>query len=115
MPPKKARVEEEVQTNETIQDLNGKVEELEQIRRELDEMTKTMLSMEKDQDMRNMLFEDYNKKKGEEIESLRRENKERSEGLALRTAVEKVIPARNVPHGQSPMELLTPRELSQTT
>ena len=26
-----------------------------------------------------------------------------------------MIPARNVPRGQSPMELLTPRELSQTT
>ena len=29
--------------------------------------------------------------------------------------MEKAIPARNVPRGQSPMELLTPRELSQTT
>ena len=48
-----------------------KVKELEKIRRELDEMTKTMLSMEKDRDMRNILFEDCNKKKGEEIESLR--------------------------------------------
>ena len=33
----------------------------------------------------------------------------------MTTAVEKVIPARNIPRGQSPMELLTPRELSQTT
>ena len=33
----------------------------------------------------------------------------------MTTAVEKAIPARNVPHGQSPMELLTPRELSQST
>ena len=31
------------------------------------------------------------------------------------TAVERVIPTRNIPRGQSPMELLTPRELSQTT
>ena len=30
-------------------------------------------------------------------------------------AVERAIPARNVPRGQSPMELLTPREISQTT
>ena len=45
---------------------------------------------------------------------MRREYKERSERLALTTAVEKVIPTRNIP-GQSPMELLTPRELSQTT
>ena len=115
MPPKKARVEEEVQTNETIQDLNGKIKELEKIRRELDEMTETMLSMEKDRNMRNRLFEDCNKKKGEEIESLRRKYKERSERLALTTAVEKMIPARNVPRGQSPMELQTSRELSQTT
>ena len=48
-----------------------KVKELEKFRRELDEMTKTMLSMEKDRAMRNILFEDCNKKKGEEIESLR--------------------------------------------
>ena len=35
--------------------------------------------------------------------------------MALTTAVEKVIPARSVPRGQSPMEFLTPREMSQTT
>ena len=33
----------------------------------------------------------------------------------MTTAVEKVIPTRNFPRGQSPLELLTPRELSQTT
>ena len=44
MPPKRARVEEEDQTNETMQDLNGTVEELEKTRRELDEMTRTMLA-----------------------------------------------------------------------
>ena len=33
----------------------------------------------------------------------------------MTTAVEKVIPARNIPRGQSTMELLTPREMSQTT
>ena len=33
----------------------------------------------------------------------------------MTTAVEKAIPTRNTPHGQSPMELLTPREMSQTT
>ena len=36
VPPKRTRVEEEVQTNETMQDLNGTIEELEKIRRELD-------------------------------------------------------------------------------
>ena len=33
----------------------------------------------------------------------------------MTTAVEKVIPEKNVPRGQCRMELLTPRELSQTT
>ena len=117
VPPKRARVEEEVQTNETTQDLNGTIEELEKTRRKLDKMAKTMLSMEEDRDMWKSLFEDCNKKQGEEIERLSREYKEqeRSERLALTTAVEKVIPTRNIPLGQSQMELLTPRELSQTT
>ena len=51
VPPKRARVEEEVQTNETMQDLNGTIEELEKIRRELDQVTKTMLSVEEDGDI----------------------------------------------------------------
>ena len=51
VPPKRARVEEEVQTNETMQDLNGTIEELEKTRRELNKMTKTMLSTETDRDM----------------------------------------------------------------
>ena len=33
----------------------------------------------------------------------------------MTTALEKVIPTRNIPRGQSPIELLTPRELSQRT
>ena len=78
-------------------------------------MTKTMLTTEEDRDMWKRLFEDCNKKPGEEIERLRRDYRERSERLALTTAVEKVIPARSIPRGQSPMELLTPREMSQTT
>ena len=60
-------------------------------------------------------FEGCNSKQGEKIERLRREYKERPERLALMTAVERAITARNVYRGQSPMELLTPRELSQTT
>ena len=82
---------------------------------ELDEVTKTMLITEDDRDMWKRLFEDCNKKQGEEIERLRRDYKERSERVALTTAVEKVIPARSIPPGQSPMELLTPREMSQMT
>ena len=115
MPPKMARVEEEVQTNESMQDLNGTIEELEKTRRELDEMTKTMLSTEEDRDMCKRQFEDCNKKQGEEIERLRPEYKERSERLALTTAVERAIPIWNFPRGRSPMELFTPREMSQTT
>ena len=110
VPPKRAREEEEeeVQTNETMQ-------ELEKTRRELDQVTKTMLSVEEDSDMWKKLFEDCTKKKGQEIERLRQKYKERSERLALTTAVEEAIDVRNVSRGQSPMELLTPGELSQTT
>ena len=115
VPPKRARVEQGVQMNQTMQDLDGMKDELERTRKELDEMTKTMLITEDDRDMWKRLFEDCNKKQGEEIEHLRRDYKERSERVALTTAVEKVIPARSIPRGQSPMELLTPREMSQTT
>ena len=115
VPPKMARVEEKVQTNETMQDLNATMQEMEKTRRELDQVTKIMLSVEEDRDMRKKLFEDCKKKQGQEIERLRQEYKERSERPTLTTAVEKAIPARNVPRGVSPMELLTPRELSQTT
>ena len=112
VPPRRAKVEQGVQTNQTRQDLDGVEDELERTRRELDEMTKTMLSTEEDRDMWKRLFEDCSKKQSEEIERLRRDYKER---MALTTAVEKVISARGVPRGQSPMELLTPREMSQTT
>ena len=61
------------------------------------------------------MFEDCNKKQGEKIERLRREYIQRSERLSLTTSVEKVIPTRDISRGQSPMELLTPREMSQTT
>ena len=77
VPPKRAKVEQGVQTNRTMQDLDG-------MKDELDEMTKTMLSTEKDRDMWKSLFEDCNKKQGEEIERLRWDYKER---LALTTAV----------------------------
>ena len=76
MPPKRARVEQEVQTNEAMQDLNGTTEELEKTRRELDEIIKTMLSIEEDRYMWKKLFEDCNKKQGEEIERLKREYKQ---------------------------------------
>ena len=91
------------------------MQELEETRREQDQMTETMLSVEEDKQMWKRQFEDCNKKQSEEIERLRRDYKERSERLVLTTAVEKAIPARNIPRGKSPMELLTPRELSKTT
>ena len=89
VPPKRARVEQGVQRNQTMQDLDGMKDELERIKMELDEMTKTMLITQEDRDMWKRLFEDCNKKQGEEIECLRRDYKERSERLALTTAVEK--------------------------
>ena len=115
VPPKRAKVEQKAQTNQTMQDLDGIKDELERTKRELDEMTKTMLITEDDRDTWKRLFEDCNKKQGQEIERLRQDYKERSEQMALTTAVEKVIPARSIPRGQSPMELSTPREMSQTT
>ena len=115
VPPKRAKVGQKVQTNQTMQDLDGMKDELERTKKELDEMTKSMLMMEDDRDMWRRLFEDCNKKQGQEIERLRQDYKYRSEQMALTTAVEKVIPARDIPRWQSPMELLTPREMSQTT
>ena len=96
VPPKRVRVEEEFQTNKTTQDLNGTIEELEKTRRELDQVTKTMLSVEEDRYMWKKLFEDCTKKQGQEIEHLRQEYKEQSERLALTTAVEKVIHAQGM-------------------
>ena len=49
--PKRARVEEEVQTTETMQDLNGTVQQLERTRNEKDQVTKNMLSTEEDRIM----------------------------------------------------------------
>ena len=112
VPPKRAKVEQKVQTNQTMQDLDGIKDELERTKMELDDMTKTMLITEDDRDTWKKLFEDCNKKQSEEIERSRRDYNER---MALTTAVENVIPARSIPRGQSPMELLMPREMSQTT
>ena len=115
VPPKMAKAGQKVQTNQTMEDLDGMKDELEKAKRELDEMTKTMLITEEDRDMWKKLFEDCNKKQGQEIERLRQDYKERSEQMALTTAEEKVILTRSISRGQSPMELLTPREMSQTT
>ena len=64
VPPKRARVEQGVQTNQTMLDLDGMKDELERTRKELDEMTKTMLITEDDREMWKRLFEDCKKKSG---------------------------------------------------
>ena len=69
VPPKRAKVEEEVQTNETMQDLN-------EAKKELERVTKTLLSIEEDRNMWKIQFEVCSVKQGEEIERLRREYKE---------------------------------------
>ena len=68
VPPKRAKVEQKVQTNQTMQDLDGMKDELERTRKELDEVTKTMLIAEDDRDMWKRLFEECDKKQGEENE-----------------------------------------------
>ena len=57
VPPNRAEVGQQVQTDQTMQDLDGMKDELERTRKELDEMTKTMLSTEEDRDMWKRLFE----------------------------------------------------------
>ena len=73
VPPKRAKVGQKVQTNQTMQDLDGMKDELERTKRELDEMTRTMLITEEDRDTWKRLFEDCNKKQGQEIERLRQD------------------------------------------
>ena len=46
-----------------MQDLNGTMQELEKTRKELDQVTKTILSVEEDRDMWKRLFEDCDKKR----------------------------------------------------
>ena len=60
--PLRAAVQpKKVQTNQTMQDLDGIKDELERTKRELDEMTKTMLITEEDRDMWKRLFEEQQK------------------------------------------------------
>ena len=60
VPPKRAKAEQKVQTNQTMQDLDGIKDELERTKKELDEVIKTMLIAEEDRDMWKGLFEDCN-------------------------------------------------------
>ena len=75
VPPKGAKVTQKVQTNQTIQDLDEMNDQLRSTKKELNDMTKTMLAMEEDRDMWRKLCEDCNKKQGQEIERLRQEYK----------------------------------------
>ena len=61
VPPKRAKVTQKVQTNQTIQDLDEMNDQLRSTKKELDEMTRSMLQMEEDRDMWRKLFEDCNK------------------------------------------------------
>ena len=67
VPPKRAKVGQKIQTNQTMQDLDEMNDELKSTKKELDEMTRSMLQMEEDRDMWRKLFEDCNKKQGQEI------------------------------------------------
>ena len=67
VPPKRAKAEQKVQTNQTVQDLDGIKDELERTKKELNEVTKTMLIAEDDRDMWKRFVEDCNKKQGQEI------------------------------------------------
>ena len=61
MPPKRGKVEQKIQTNQTMQDLDEMNDELKSTKKELDEMTRSMLQMEEDRDMWRRLFEDCKK------------------------------------------------------
>ena len=71
VPPKRAKVTQKVQTNQTIQDLDEMNDQLRSTKKELDDMTKTMLAMEEDRDMWRKLFEDCNKKTGSRDRTLK--------------------------------------------
>ena len=108
VPDNRTRAEEEVQTSRTMEDLTETRDELDRV------LKKTFARTQEDRDMWKRLFEDCNKTQGEEIERLRKEYKEQSERLGAAKA-ERLLLAENVPREQSPMELQTPRGLSQLT
>ena len=86
-------VEEEVQTNETMEDLN-------ETRHELDRVKETWLELKKIEICgRDCLI--TAKKQGQELEHLRQECKEQSERLGI-AKKERPLSARSVPRGQLP-------------
>ena len=70
VPPKRAKVTQKVQTNQTIQDLDEMNDQLRSTKKELDDM-KTMLAMEEDRDMWRKLFEDCKQKTGSRDRTLK--------------------------------------------
>ena len=88
------------------------MEDQKETRHGLDRVKEALTRAEEDRDTWRLLFEDCNKKQGQEIKSLRHDYKERSERLGI-AKKERPLPAGSVPGGQSPMELLA--LLSQIT
>ena len=88
------------------------MEDQKETRHGLDRVKEALTRTEEDRDTWILMFEDCNKKQGQEIESLRHEYQERSERLRI-AKKERPLPAGSVPGGQSPMELLA--LLSQIT
>ena len=95
VPPERARVEEEVKTNERMEDLSDTRDELDRVRR-------ILARTQGDRDMWRRLPEGCNKKRGEEIG--------RNESGTIVT-----VKKKKAPHRQSQMELLTTRKISRTT
>ena len=94
VPAKRARVEDEIETNETMEGLN-------ETRDEPDRVRKTLARFQ--EDMWRRLFEDCNNNQGEVIERLRQEYNEQSERLGI-AKTERPLPTGSVPREQSPME-----------
>ena len=74
VPPKGTRVEEEVQTNETLEDTSEKEDQLERVKEEL-------ARKQQDWGLWRRLFEDANRRQEEERARLKGEHTERSERL----------------------------------
>ena len=113
VPPKRAKVTQKVQTNQTIQDLDEMNDQLRSTKKELDEMTRSMLQMEEDRDMWRKLFEDCNKKQGQEIGRLRQEYKERSEqAVLLRFWTARIVTIKSVNNPQAKLGLVLEEEVT---
>ena len=82
------------------------MEDLEETRDELDQVRKTLARSEEDRDIWRRLFENCNKNQGEEIDRLRKERIAKTE---------QPLTKGSIPREQSPIELLTPRQLNQRT